>query len=105
MIAWSVWNGLSKGIQTLSNINAVLAMQFTGTIEINADNTYEADMGGESDSGTWSLSADNEKLTIDSDTEPPMIFDLIEISSKKSPIFPGWYRNMPGVYKKILWNS
>lgn len=26
MIAWSVWNGLSKGIQTLSNINAVLAM-------------------------------------------------------------------------------
>ena len=26
MIAWSVWNGLSKGIQTLSNINAVLAI-------------------------------------------------------------------------------
>lgn len=68
----------------MAAFNAVLAMQFTGTIEINADNTYEADMGGESDSGTWSLSADNEKLTIDSDTEPPMIFDLIEISSKKA---------------------
>jgi BCCT family betaine/carnitine transporter len=26
MIAWSVWNGLSKGIQTLSNINGVLAL-------------------------------------------------------------------------------
>jgi betaine/carnitine transporter, BCCT family len=26
LIAWSVWNGLSKGIQTLSNVNGVLAI-------------------------------------------------------------------------------
>jgi len=56
---------------------------FTGTLQIKSDNTYTATLGGEPDNGTWSLSSDNKKLTIDSSTEEPMILDVIELTSSK----------------------
>ena len=64
--------------------NAFMAQLFTGTININSDNTYEAVFGGEADSGTWSLSSDNKKLTIDSDTDETVIFDIVELSSGRA---------------------
>ena len=64
--------------------NAFMAQQFTGTIDINADNTYEAVLAGEPDSGTWSLSSDNEKLTIDSDSGETIVFDILELSSDRA---------------------
>ena len=64
--------------------NAFMAQQFTGTININADNTYEAVLAGEPDSGTWSLSSDNKKLTIDSDSGETIVFDILELSSGKA---------------------
>lgn len=40
MIAWSVWNGLSKGIQTLSNINAVLALLMLALVLVVGPTAY-----------------------------------------------------------------
>jgi len=57
-------------------------------IQIKSDNTYTANLGGYPDSGTWSLSADGKKLTIDSstDSDGPVIFDVIELTSNKLKI-------------------
>ena len=69
--------------QMMVLFTAQMQQAFTGTIEMKSDNTYTATIGGESDSGTWSLSADNTKLTIDSDTDSPVIFDILELTSHK----------------------
>ena len=55
---------------------------FTGTIQIKSDNTYTSTVGGVADSGTWILSADSKKLTIDSSTDVPMIFDIVELTAQ-----------------------
>jgi len=69
--------------QMLVLFNAQMQQAFTGTIQMKSDNTYTATIGGESDSGTWSLSSDDTKLTIDSATEAPVIFDILELTSSK----------------------
>ena len=56
---------------------------FSGTIEMKSDNTYSSNIGGEDDSGTWSLISDDTKLVIDSDTDDPMTLDIIELTSSK----------------------
>lgn len=43
---------------------AALQSEVTGSITLNADNTYETDFGNGTDSGTWSLSTDEETLTL-----------------------------------------
>jgi len=63
--------------------NSELQGYFTGTLQIKPDNTYTATLGGEPDNGTWSLSSDGKKLTIDSSTEEPLILDVIELTSSK----------------------
>ena len=52
-------------------------------MQIKSDGTYTSSMGGTTDTGTWSLSSDGKKLTIDSSTEAPMTFDVIELTSSK----------------------
>jgi hypothetical protein len=54
---------------------------FSGTIQVRDDQTYTSNFGGESDSGTWSLSSDRKKLTIDSGTEGSFVFDVAELTS------------------------
>lgn len=61
--------------------NQELQQSFSGTIQIKSDGTYTSSMGGTADTGTWSLSSDGKKLTIDSSTDDPMIFDVIELTS------------------------
>ena len=56
---------------------------FTGTIQFKSDNTFTTNMGGEPDSGTWSLSADGKKLTVDPATSDPMTFDIVELTANK----------------------
>jgi hypothetical protein len=63
--------------------NSELQQSFTGTMQIKPDYTYTATLGGEADDGTWSLSSDEKKLTIDSSTEEPMILDVIELTSSR----------------------
>ena len=41
-----------------------LVPELTGSLTLNADNTYESDFIGGSDTGTWSLSADETTLTL-----------------------------------------
>jgi len=69
--------------QMLVLFTAQMQQAFTGTMQIKSDNTYTATFGGESDSGTWSLSEDGKKLTIDSETEDTVIFDILELTSHK----------------------
>jgi hypothetical protein len=61
--------------------NATMQQSFTGTMQMKSDNTYTATLGGEADTGTWSLSSDNKKLTIDSSTDSPVTLDVIELTS------------------------
>ncbi|MBN2666179.1 MAG: hypothetical protein JXR67_06690 [Bacteroidales bacterium] len=68
----------------MAAFDAALAQQFTGTIEIRADNTYTATMGDESDTGTWSLSSDYKKLTLDSDSDETIVLDIISLTSAKA---------------------
>jgi hypothetical protein len=70
--------------QVYTNLfNTMMQQSFAGTIQLKSDNTYTSTMGGDADTGTWSLSADAKKLTIDSNTGDPMILDIIELTSGK----------------------
>ncbi len=60
---------------------ATIEQSFTGTVQLKSDNTYTSDLGGESDSGTWSLSADRKKLTITSTVDGPTTLDVVELTS------------------------
>ncbi len=53
---------------------------FSGTITIKSDNTYTSTLGGTTDTGTWSLSADGKKLNISSSTKSPMEFDILSLT-------------------------
>ncbi|HNR40646.1 MAG TPA: hypothetical protein PKL65_00310 [Bacteroidales bacterium] len=63
--------------------NAMLQQSFTGSLQVKSDNTYSSTMGGETDTGTWSLSDDGKKLTVVSSSEPPVIFDVLELTSSR----------------------
>jgi len=73
----------TEAAQAVALFNTTLQQSFTGTIQMKSDNTYTDTMGGGTDTGTWSLSSDNKKLTIDSSTEAPVILDVIELTSSK----------------------
>lgn len=73
-----------QAMAVMAAFDAALAQQFTGTIEIRADKTYTATMGDESDTGTWSLSSDYKKLTLDSDMDETIVLDIISLSSAKA---------------------
>ncbi len=60
-----------------------MSQGLTGTIQVKSDNTYVSNIGGEADSGTWSLTADGKKLTIDSIDSEPVTFDIVELTSSK----------------------
>jgi hypothetical protein len=67
----------------VNQFNQMFVGSFSGTLTIKADGTYTANMGGSADSGTWSLSADGKKLTIDSASDVPSILDVAELTSSK----------------------
>ena len=72
-----------QALQYTAIVNLALMQSFTGTIQFKSDNTYTANLGGTPDSGTWSLSADGKKLTIDSNTEAPQTLDVTVLTSNK----------------------
>jgi hypothetical protein len=76
----------TQAAQYTAVANLALIQSFTGTIQFKSDNTYTANLGGTPDSGTWSLSADGKKLTIDSNTETPETADITELTSNKLTI-------------------
>jgi len=59
----------------------------TGTITIKDDNTYTANMDGESESGTWAVSMDGKTLTISgTDEYGPYSDDLTIVSLSSSQL-------------------
>lgn len=77
--------GLSaaQAAQYSTLVNVALMQSFSGSIQFKSDNTYTATLGGTPDSGTWSLSADGKKLTIDSVSSDPETADITELTSNK----------------------
>lgn len=73
----------TQAAQYTALANIALMQTFAGTIQFNSDNTYTSNLGGTADSGTWSLSADAKKLTIDSNTESPETLDVTQLTSNK----------------------
>lgn len=68
--------------QLLSNLFDVTVQQnFTGTVTFNSDKTYTANLGGQSDSGTWSLSSDNKQLTLNSSTDPALVLNVDRLTA------------------------
>jgi hypothetical protein len=73
----------AQALQYTTIVNLALMQSFTGTIQFKSDNTYTANLGGKPDSGTWSLSADGKKLTIDSISADPQTADVTQLTSNK----------------------
>ncbi len=61
----------------------ILIQSFTGTITIKSDNTYTDNLGGSTNTGTWSLNSDQTKITITPTGDVPMTFDVVELTSSK----------------------
>ena len=74
---------VTQAQQYTAVVNLVFMQAFTGTIQFKSDNTFTSNLGGTSDSGTWSLSADGKKLTIDSSTSAPETLDVTVLTSSK----------------------
>jgi hypothetical protein len=64
-------------------VDQSLKQLFTGTIQIKSDKTYTSNLGGTTDTGTWSLNSDRTELTINSTTDGPMTYEVIELTSSK----------------------
>lgn len=71
----------TQAAQYTAAVNLAITQSFVGTIQFKSDNTYTANLGGQPDSGTWSLSADGKKLTIDSSSEAPQTLDVTKLTS------------------------
>jgi hypothetical protein len=63
--------------------SAIVTASFTGTITIKSNNTYTDNLGGSTDSGTWSLNSDQSVLTITSSTDGPTTLEVVELTSSK----------------------
>jgi hypothetical protein len=71
----------SEDAQVYYNLfNLTLQQSFNGTLTFNADNTYVSNLGGQTDTGTWSMNADGTKLTLDSVTDPPFVLDVVRLT-------------------------
>ncbi len=64
-------------------LNQMVDKSLSGTIQINSDNTYTSTLGGSSDSGTWSLSADGKTLNIISSTKSSILFNIVDLTATK----------------------
>lgn len=60
--------------------NLMLQQSFTGTITFKTDNTYTSTLGGQTEDGTWTLSSDIKKLTIDPSTGGAVVFDVAQLT-------------------------
>jgi len=59
----------------------VVEDSFAGDLQLKSDNTYTSNLGGENETGTWSLSSDRKQLTIDPDSDVPSTMEVKELTS------------------------
>lgn len=67
----------ATAIETL--VQSMVAANFTGTLTIKEDHTYETTFGG-GDDGTWSINSAGDKITVDAGTVDEMVIDVISIT-------------------------
>ena len=62
-------------------LNDSLLELFTGTIDFKSDHTYAIVLDGDSDNGTWTLSADGKTLLLDQGTIDETLVTIITLDS------------------------
>ena len=63
--------------------NSTLQQSISGTLTFKSDNTYTSTLGGQTDTGTWSLSNDRKKLTMTSTTNStPIQLDVVMLTNE-----------------------
>jgi hypothetical protein len=67
--------------ETMANSYATEAMN--GTIEFKSDGTYSTTSDQGTTTGTWDLSSDKKKLTLDAGTSDEVIIDVKSLTSSK----------------------
>ncbi len=75
--------GYSEGDAALFNalFEAGLEESVTGSITLNSDNTYDSNFDGDTDDGTWSLSADESMITLDAGTADEATLNINSLTS------------------------
>ena len=63
------------------SVDSGFQQELPGQIQIKSDGTYIATSTTGTDTGAWSLSSDNKKLSIVPNTGDPITFDVISLSS------------------------
>jgi hypothetical protein len=66
-----------------SLFNITVQQSYAGTVTFNANGTYSATFGGDTDTGTWVFSSDNKQLTIDSNLDPPLELDVVRLTANE----------------------
>jgi len=66
--------------------NQILLVNFTGTIEFKANNTYVTNIAGELDDGTWSINAAGDEVTMDAGTVDEQVIDIISLTSNSAVV-------------------
>jgi hypothetical protein len=64
-------------------VEQTVKQNFTGTLKVNADNTYTSNFGGTAETGTWSLNNDKTKLTVTPTNDTPTTFNVVELTASK----------------------
>jgi hypothetical protein len=60
-----------------------VSQAFSGTINFKSDGTYTSNLGGQADSGTWTLNSSKDKLTVDSKTDNPVILNVTTLTGNQ----------------------
>ena len=59
---------------------SLLESTFNGTIEFKDDNTYESNIAGEMEEGTWNLNSDGDELTLNANTSDETVVNVITLT-------------------------
>lgn len=59
---------------------SLLESTFNGIIEFKDDNTYESNIAGEMEEGTWRLNSDGDELTLNSGTSDETVVNVITLT-------------------------
>jgi hypothetical protein len=70
------------------SFNRTVSQAFSGTISFKSDGTYTSNLGGQPDSGKWTLNDTKDKLTVDSSTDNPVILNVTKLTGNQLVL--GW---------------
>jgi hypothetical protein len=65
------------------SFDQTVSQAFSGTINLKSDGTYTSTLGGQADSGKWTLNDSKDKLTVDSSTDDPVILNVTKLTNNQ----------------------